>query len=281
MKLNYEIDGIPIGYYGAVATLGRGRIALDGLFDMPKRIGKTEHIWGTSIEPFVSVEDIRHDGRLLTLHTAMRHDKVSAFIQACFASTNFGVDFDGFDVVCREEIAVERVGEFSKVVVKFWQNDFTLPSLTKTPSNSGDWRIDDFDLQKDFGVYISKATRMHNGGKRIEVSTTEFYTRTNYRSTREIDLHCFMKADTMQELYSNMRQFQALLIGPGLRKLKTKNYEFDIYFKDGMRADVVGVNIVEFSVKAVLVSLKEYIRLLANENELLIATENDYFIEIN
>lgn len=249
----YKLDNIPISTYGAIPTQGKSLLALDGLFDLPKRIGATEHNWGTSIEPLVSAQDIALDGRQLTLTTAMRHNKVKSFIDACIACKSLQIDFDSFSVVCRDEIEVERIGEYSKVVVKLWQNEFVLSPLTRTPSANGDWRIDDFDLRKDFGVYVSEAANLQNSGKRIEVNTTEFYTKTNYRSTRDVNLNCFMKTDSMSNLYATMKQFQALIMSPGMRTLKVKNDSFELYFKDGVKADYLGDYFLNFSIKGVIV----------------------------
>lgn len=251
MILNYKIDGVPIGNYGVMATRGRDIIGLSGLFDLPKRTGKTEHSWGTEIEPFVSADDIQLDGRLLTLNVAMKHHYLSAFMNACFACTSFAVDFDTFDVVCRDEIEVVEIGDYSSVVVKFWQNDFHLiEELTPPRGVSGRWMMDDYSLTDDFGIYVSKATRMQNGGKRIEVSTTEFYTQTEYRAEREIDLHCFMKGSGVSDLYSKMRQFQKLLMSPGLRTFANGNEDLNLYFKNGINATLSAESVLQFTLKA-------------------------------
>ena len=79
----YKIDNKPLSYFGAHPARGHHFFALEGFFDLPKRTGKTEYDWGTSIEPFVMEEDIRLDGRTLTFNVVMKKDKVDTYKAAC------------------------------------------------------------------------------------------------------------------------------------------------------------------------------------------------------
>lgn len=246
----YKLDGIPISQYGAQPTLAGQAIALHGIFDLPRRIGNTEHNWGTSIEPFVEEEDIELDGRALTLNVVVNSEGLDTFIQACIACEKLSIDYDVFDVVCKDEIKVSKVDYRYVVAVPFWQNVYQVESLDINPSVSGLFRLDNFDLRRDFGVYVSASGNIFNTAKRIDIPTTEFYERTNYRASRDITLRCSMMGRTFSGVYSSMKQFHALLMAPGMRTLATPNKTLEVYFKNGMSVSAVMSNILQFNITA-------------------------------
>jgi hypothetical protein len=223
------------------------------MFNLPKRTGPTEHDWGTSIEPLVSQEDIQLDGRTLTLHATVKSDRVDAYKSACVACKALSFEHDSFDVVCRDEITVQSVGEYSVVITKFRQNNFELKPITITPSPLWMYNLDKFNLQRDFGIYISKSNNLLDTAKRIDVSTTEFYTRANHRGTRDITLNCSMLGSNFADLYKKITQFQSVMMQPGIRILDVRNIPLNVYFKDGMTVDVVSDQLALFSLKATCV----------------------------
>ena len=256
--MTYKIDGVPISEYGATPALAGQSYALHGVCDLPKRVGTTEHNWGTSIEPFVESDDIKLDGRTLTLHVAIKEDRLQTFLDACIDCGELSTGFDTFDVVCKDEVAVQEFGPWRIVTVPFWQEYFELKPLVYSPSGSGDYRLDNFNLNKDFKVLVSEINGSSNMARRIEVQTTEFYQRTNFRSTRAIDLTCVLHAKSattnmFEIIYENMCQFHAALMAPGMRELNLRNNSFFVYFKDGMSVENVANNIARFNLKATVI----------------------------
>lgn len=248
--MNYKLDSIPITNYGAHPTLAGQALSLHGMFDLPKRIGATEHNWGTSIEPFVEEEDIELDGRALTLHVVIGSEGLDNFIQACIACKKLSTDYETYDVVCKDEIQVRKIGEQYIVTIPFWQHTYELSSLDINPSASGSFRLDDFDLRRDFGVYVSASGNLLNTAKRIDIPTTQSYERTNYRGSRDITLRCSMMGHTFAGVYNNMKRFHSLLMAPGMRTLTTPNKALQVYFKNGMSVSAVMSNILQFNLTA-------------------------------
>ena len=246
----YKIDGVPISNYGAQPTLAGQAIALHGIFDLPKRIGDTEHNWGTSIEPFVEKEDIELDGRALTLHAVVSSEGFDNFIQACIACKKLSTDYETYDVVCKDEIQVRKIGEQCIVTIPFWQHTYELSSLDINPSASGSFRLDDFDLRRDFGVYVSESVNLFNTAKRIDIPTTEFYERTNYRASRDVTLRCSMMGQSFAGVYQSMKRFHSILMEPGMRTLATPNKTLEVYFKSGISVRAVTRNILQFNITA-------------------------------
>lgn len=251
--MNYKLDGIPISQYGAYPTLAGQAISLHGIFDLPKRLGKTEHNWGTSIEPFVQVEDIQLDGRTLTLHVVLKPEYLETFKAACVACKALSIEYDSFNVVCKDEIKIRDIGQYLFAQVDFWQNEFILKPRSIIPSGSGLFRLDNFDLKRDFGISIAQSNNLLNTAKRIDIGTTVFYERTNYRGIREISLRCSLIGSSFGDVYDKMSQFEAVLMAPGLHSLVLKNKTFNVYFKDGITVNVVTHNILNFTIKAISV----------------------------
>lgn len=249
----YKIDNKPLSFFGAYPARGSHFFALEGFLDLPKRIGKTEYDWGTSIEPFVMSEDIILDGRTLTLNAVVKKDKVEVFKTACVACKILSMGSDSFDVVCKDEIIVTEIDNYVIVIVKFWQYDFQLQPVTIAPSGSGLYGIDNYSLNKDFGIHIAKSNNLSNTAKRIDINTTEFYKITKYRNTRSIEIQCSMMSASFADVQNKMNQFQSVLMASGMRVLTIRNKIFLVYFKDGFAVEVISENILKFNLKATVV----------------------------
>ncbi|WP_019540577.1 hypothetical protein [Proteiniphilum acetatigenes] len=249
----YKLDNTPLSSFGAIPSRGNQFYALEGFMNLPRRIGTTEHNWGTSIEPFVDAEDIELDGRSLTLSVAIKRINIDAFKAASVVCTELSFDHDMFQVIQKDEITVQEVGGYCKVLVPFWQNNVDLKPVTITPSGTGEYRIDNFNLVKDFGIHVGQSNNLQNAAKRIDIQTTEFYIRTNYRGLRTIDLSCSMVGVNFTDIYYKMAQFHSLLMSPGLRTLSIRNNTFSVYFKDGLTANIIAENIIKFTLRATVV----------------------------
>lgn len=249
--MNYKLDNKPISDFGAVPLRGKGVLAVDGIFDLPKRIGQTEYDWGTHIEPFLTAEDIQLDGRTLSLNVAVKDEgnNVDLFVSACIACRVFSCDLDSFEVLCIDEIKVSKFGIYQTVDVRFRQSEFQLKPLSIAPSGNGRYKLDDFNLNKDFGIFISEAVDFKNIAKRIEVNTSETYLKTQYRGVNSIDVPCFLKGNSPMELYDKIMQFWALCMKPDKRQFTTPDFTKQIYVKDGARAEIISKNILKFSLK--------------------------------
>mgnify|MGYP000909570440 CR=1 FL=1 len=249
----YKIDNTPLSDFGAIPSPDNSHFALSGMLDLPRRIGVTEYDWGTSIEPFVDAEDIELDGRTLTLNVAIKKVQLQAFMDACVGCGELGFNYDTFSVVQKDEIKVIQVGEYYKVSVPFWQNNFELSPMTITPSGNGEYMIDSYNLAKDFGIHVGGSNDLNNTAKRIDVQTTEFYQRSKFRGSRYIDLSCFAKDANFTDIYYKMNQFQSVLMSPGLHTLKIRNNTLSVYFKDGMKVNILSDNVAQFNLKTTVV----------------------------
>ncbi len=246
----YKIDNKPLSLFGAYPGRGSQFFALEGFLDLPKRIGKTEYDWGTSIEPFVMSEDIVLDGRTLTLTAVMKKDKLDVFKTACVACKTLSMGNNSFNVVCKDEIQVTEIDDYSIVIVNFWEYEFKLQPVTTSPNGTGLYGIDNYSLNKDFGIHIARSNDIFNTAKRIDVNTTEFYKFTQYRNTRSIEIQCAMMGSSFTDVQNRMNQLHSVLMAPGMRVLTIRNNIFYVYFKDGFAVQAISENILKFNLKS-------------------------------
>lgn len=248
--MNYKLNDISISSLNAFPAINGQAFALHGMFDLPKRIGTTEYDWGTSIEPFVEEEDIELDGRTLTLHVAVKLSSLESFKQACLECQELSTDYETYEVVQKDEITVVNMGEYYRVTVPFWQQTYIPGNKPINPIGIEAYRLDEFSLREDFGVIVAESNNMLNTAKRIDVSTSEFYGRTNFRGSRNISLNCAMKGENTAILIYNMKRFHALMMSPGMRTLVAPNKTQSVYFKNGLTATAVKKNVLQFTLIA-------------------------------
>ena len=258
--MNYKIDNVSLSEFGVYPTNASGeKIALSGLFDLPKRKGTTEYDWGTSIEPFVDASDIELDGRSLTLNVAIKgssladlHSKLVAFKEACIACKKLWTEVGEFDVIQKDEIAVTEYPFNCVAVIKapFWEYSYVPANITIPASGNGEYMLDSYNLAKDFGLHITSFRDVNSTAKRVEGNTTLLYKETSHRSYYDFSQQCNMVGNDIYDLYNKMHQLNSLLITPGLHTLKLPgNTARSVYFKDGTTVTYLSSRVLRFDLK--------------------------------
>lgn len=248
----YKFDGIDITRYGVLPVQGDGGVALSGMFDLPKRKGVTERNWGDRVEPFVAAGDIQLDDRTLGLKVVMTDTGNWAnFRQACLDCRELDTEWGRFRVFAADEIRVEPAGNGMQLIdIGFRQPEVELPALTLKGSGGTGYRLDDYQLEKDFGIGVSEVKGDRDVPKRIEPATTAFYPQTVYRMPATITMECTMQAENLTAIAGRMGQLQALCMAPGLRTLYfADGRNRQVYVKEGFKVKVRGNRVVSFSLK--------------------------------
>lgn len=241
--MSYKFDGVDVTAWGVTPFTDEAGVALEGVFDLPKRTGETERNWGTEVEAYVGAGDIEVDGRKLTLKVLLKGAdeadyarKLEDFRRACVELRRLSCEFGMFDVLVKDEVSVEELPGCAAVVcVPMWEQTVEIPELLVAGGGKSGVSLDSFGLERDFGVVVSDWRGSKGVGKRIEVQTTEPYLRTEFRDRGEVTLSCWMKGEDWQQVYVRMRQLQALCMRPGLRELVFPDGTVCRgYVKDGM-----------------------------------------------
>lgn len=246
----YKLNGIDIKTLGCSPVVESGNsLAIDGVFNLPSRLGATEYNWGTSIEPYVELEDIVLDGRDITLSLITnKNSNLVTITDKLKACTEIECVLGKFNVFCTGAIDITEHG-FIKIKAKFRQSIFSIPILSIIGSGIGDILIDDYSFD-DFGIVVSNRDSLFSVGDRIDVPTTVFYTGTSYRNTFPLEFLCSMIGQSVTDLYNKIGQFQALLMKPGTRTIKIGGKTVSAYFKDGFQATLPHDQILKFNLKA-------------------------------
>lgn len=251
--MTYKLDNINVSTYGALPITDE-YLAISGLFDMPKRNGTTEQSWGTSIEPYVDALDIEYSGRDLSIRFAFDKNSqfnFNTFMAALQNCTTLTTDLGAFSVICKDDIQVEDFGKYSLITVKLYQDIFVFDPLTFVPNNSGDYRVNGFGFNQ-FGIIVSEKKGEKTIAQRIDVGTTESYTKTQYRQSKSIDIDCQMVGTSISDLYAKMRQLQAVISTQSMKSLKVHSSYYSVYFKNGISAKVESDKLLKFTLKAVI-----------------------------
>lgn len=225
--MSYRFDGVDVAAWGVTPFADEAGVALEGVFDLPKRIGETEFNWGTEVEAYVKAEDIVTDGRKLVLKGLLKGadeadyaGKLADFRRACVRLRRLSCEFGEFDVLVKDAVSVEELPGCAAVVgVPMWEQTVVVPQLVVKGSGRSGVSVDEYDLERDFGVVIPDWKGRKDVGKRIEVPTTEPYRRTEFRDGGVVTLSGWMKGEDWLEVYGRIRQLQALCVRPGLREL--------------------------------------------------------------
>jgi hypothetical protein len=254
----YRLDDIPLRSIGVIPCLNKERIALEGVFNLPKRKGTSEYSWGTEIEPFVDAEDMEFDGRSLTLNAWIRGNTpeeyagiLNAFKASCIQCRVLSTGYDDFAVLLKDEVKVtEYIGHNrARAAATFWQEAVTFPELSTAATGGPGYLLDGYNLL-DFGIRVSERRDNSNVGKRIEVGTTLPYSRTEYRDKATAVLRCYMRGNDFAGMYWQMTQFHALCAAPGLRVLRYPDgSQVTGYFKDGFTVKAVHHTKLDFDLK--------------------------------
>lgn len=248
----YKFNGRDITTYGVLPLQVEGGVALSGMFDLPKRIGETERNWGDRIEPYVDAEDIRLGDRTIGLKVVMADLKNwEAFRQACLECRILETEWGDYNVLIADEIQVERAGERMGLIgINFLQTDVRLPELTLPSSGGSGYRIDEFNLEKDFGIQVSGMSGDLDVPKRIDVGTTAPYQETGIRTSGTITLECRMQAERLHIIAGRIGQLHALCMSPGMRMLYFPDGRSrQVYVKDGIKVKLEDQRLVNFNIK--------------------------------
>lgn len=275
--MNYKLDGVAIAH--ALPLASDGLLALGGLFDLPRRKRKTAGLMGvngwrqeTERKPATECEKLTDctrkggkrgdtapsavdfEGRRLVLRLAVPDYKkyLAGVRDACMAARSLEAEgLDVFPVVLEDEIAVEDAGYgLALLTVRFWQENVAFEPLSLAATGGGMFEMDGFNLEKDFGLYISERENSLGAGICTDVGARFGDAENACGMSSEITLGCTMYGADEKALYRKMRQFHALCTSPGMRTLRMpggKTVAFCV--NDGIRAVILHPMTLKFILK--------------------------------
>lgn len=199
----YTLNNISLDDYGFIPSQSDGsNLAITGVWDMPKRMGKTYHDWTDKdgIEPYVAVEDIRFEGRDIQLVGLIRGSseldaiqKTQSFYDMMDAITDvvtLSCPWGSWKVYVSGMIKARYVGAGTvKITIPFREPKVALVSPPEAPTNLAATNITDVqidiawgDVGNEIGYIIERRT---DGGAWTEQATVGINVNT-YSDTNSI-----------------------------------------------------------------------------------------------
>ncbi len=275
--MSYKLNDILLSGYGIKAGRApKSNIAVSGIFDLPKRMGKTHHNWDDddTVEPYVEADEIFLAGRDIRFYGLIKGDKddniskvenlkndISAFTDLVVFSHD---DYGSFNVKI-EKINVSHLRGLSEITINMRepQPDLSGGVLPATDL-SAPYLADRMPL-KSFGLVVSK-TKGRSNQQEFKNEYYSIYGKEGYqingRKHNEIKIDGFIRANDLAGFQANIKALWKLFTDEGLRKVRLNDYiTIESFMTDGFRVDNIkkqsGLMLGEVSLK--LIAVDNYI----------------------
>lgn len=221
-----------------IRTYGINVLKIEGVLDMPSRLGTFDRNWKDvdGIEPFVELSDLYFSQRKIKLHCIMEALDAASFQlllgqlrDVIYDRVTITTPYSVHDCILKEGAKVKWSNDKyeQNVVAQFtlifneitYDFDTTLPPVPNI-TNDLFW-IDEVPLS-DFGIIVEESDGNFDIPKMKTDKVTRFKRQSdkiNKREARNISLKCTMFADNIIELQQLTNKFHSLLAKNGLRKL--------------------------------------------------------------
>lgn len=276
----YKLNNIPLSNFGIVPSHIKGsNIALTGWLDMPKRIGKTYHIWKDrqGVEPYVEKDDIYFGGRDLLFRGYIEFDNevqlnnllnnFYSYLKGFKNLIEFSTPYGYFNVTLQKEIKTEvlqhkfcyvditfREPEVSKPFNYFQQGYFStgyfdapinpmiIENLYKDYESYG---IDGIPFHL-FNAILIQPEKTFNRAKIQQQAKLKSDTKEDYEITaagaEKIKLDLLFIGNSIEELSKNTRAFQMLLSREKQRALQIDNRLTQAFCVDGYKVKNINIS---------------------------------------
>jgi|GEM_PF-777755 len=267
--MSYTLNDIALIDFGIIPTRVPGsNLALEGAWDLPKRTGKTHHVWldERGVEAYVDTEDIRMAGRTLVLHAVIRGSSETDAMNKAYVFQDYltsldtlvtlASDWGSWDVYVKEPVQMSYRGDGVLVVQVIMQEPM--------PDLSGGSEPDAYTLETvlageqirnvngiDGGTFASlglRLIRLEDYLTRPETQAPAFtaYATEGYQLTpeggRKMRLSFVLTADDFTAFQTALKDLYKLLTNPGMRYLtKDGDAVAEFFVVDGFKVRQIQV----------------------------------------
>jgi hypothetical protein len=250
--MSYKLNTIPLANYGI--TPGRAplsNLALEGMLDMPARLGKTFHDWldEEGVEPYVEADEIFFGSRKLIFYgyiTAASQQEAVLKLNDLY--DDFGrltdlitleTPWGSFQVYLREEITAEYMGNgAASIRMVFEQVAVALPNLQLPVERTVRQYHIDFIPFSAFGATITETDGQYDRPE-LKQATVTAYNETGYQLTKiaqsKVDLNLVFYASDWATLRDNVQKLHQLLGSPGTRTVNIDDTEREGFAISGFK----------------------------------------------
>ena len=140
---------------------------------------------------------------------------------------------------CQDEIKQAN----NQLAIPLYEPIWIQPAETGTATGGQGFRIDGFNLFKDFGIIISEVNDYKNIPKRIDVGTTDYYKNTGYRENGIMNIIGAFNGD----LVENTSKFYALMSSPCIKTFTfPDNTSYQVYASLGCQVKEIFQDMATF-----------------------------------
>ena len=248
------INGQPYSYFGFELS------KIEGVLDMPSRLGDTIYDWGDYIEPLVDEKDIFwkdreikidvfFDGERYGMNFNQSLERLNALPDGFTLNTNYG----NFTVKLKQAIKSKGfTNKYAKLKLVFTENvpQFTTASIG-LPIGGNGISIDGFDLFNDFGILVSNIKLLDNIPLLKQSNVTVFNTSKPFNENRlikTIEFSCVKVYNDFLQLRETTDKFKKLLSQKDYRILTYNGKNYNCFITDGFVVRVFK-NHIKFNLK--------------------------------
>ncbi len=231
--MSYELNSVDLTTYGIIPGQVPGsNIAMGGIFDLPKRMGKTFHDWGDEdgIEPYVDASEIFFEGRDLVFRGIIFgantdvYENLSSFraaIDSVTGTSTFETPYGTFDVRVKEYNVVTFAGG-AEVDIKLREPVVDLGEVAVPSTGTSPYTIDGVPMTS-YGLYTSiKRDALdlpEYKGQAYTKYGAEWFHPTK-RKFNKLDFRGFIEADDLTDFTNKVGALYTTFSQEGLRYLK-------------------------------------------------------------
>ncbi|MFC2110500.1 hypothetical protein ACFLSU_08030 [Bacteroidota bacterium] len=264
----YKLNNILLSDYGFIASQApNSNIAVTGVLDMPKRIGKTFHSWGDhhGVEPYVSAAEIFFSGREIAFFGLLKADNkheaiyklqglgfyslLNSFTELMPLETPYGT----FQVYVKEEIKVDYLTDgWCKIIIKFQEPIVTIPTpVLPVTTDYRDYGIDGISF-KTLNAFVTSVNDNMNrpGQKKQNVSV---YGKEGYELTKtkfqKIKFGLVFQGENFTEIKGNIEIIHKQLASEGLHDINIDGTGRKIWAIDGFKVKNIKETVAELSIE--------------------------------
>jgi len=248
----YKLNNISLTNYNIVAGQApSSNIAVSGVFDMPKRKGKTFHSWGDhhGVEPWVKAAEIFFEGRDIVFYGLVKAaDKPSTvyllksfykLINSFTGLVSFETPYGTFQVYVKDEVVVKYISDgWCSIALKMREPVVTIPNeLLPLGNQYNKLGINGIPFNS-FGAFVKKTDKNLNrpGTKKQSVSVygSEGFEITKMK-LQKVSLNLVFHTNSFVNLKTGIDQFHTVLASEGLHDLNMDMTGKKIFAIDGFK----------------------------------------------
>lgn len=233
--MSYLLNTVDLTTYGIIpGHAPASNVAMQGIFDLPARIGQTSYEWAESnIEPWVAVDEIFFGGRDIKLYGSIfgtnkaindylqaLYDVVEGFTDLVALVTTYGT----FNVQAKTIIPEYYTGA-CRIAITFREPVVTISGGTLPATGTSGYTIDSIPMSS-FGLYFSKGAGLRNLSDLKEQFFTK-YGSEGYqmakRKTRSFDFKAVLMASSLADFQSKVNALYLLFSSAGMRDIIINN----------------------------------------------------------